>query len=739
MPTITSDLVVRLRDMVSKPARAAATGLKQIRTAFKGLSSLEGMDSLNASIARNNSKLRAARGQMLEAAGGFYALKAAISAPTRAAMELESAMADVRKVVDFPTPEGFKQFQQQILALSTSVPIAADGLAAIAASAGQAGIPLEDLAKWTEMAAKVGVAFDMGAGAVGEDLAKIRTALGLSTDETALLADAFNHLSNNMASTAPDLMDVMKRVGGQAVNQFGLATHEVAALASAMLAAGFEANVVATSLRNMGTALTAGEAATKAQRKGLAALGLEAKQVASDMQKDAVGALQEVLTKINSLPVERQAAVMTQIFGKEARALSALVTNADLLAGALETVAEQSKYAGSASAEYAVRADTFANKMQLFQNQIRKFSASLGNALIPVLSSLMDALQPVIDGITWVVTNFPNASAAVFGLAAGFVALKVAVAGLSFAGLMGKGGALQAIKGLRIAMMGLVSIGAAPLVAISAAFAGIGAALLFIKNNWEGVKAFFSGFADGFSEAFKPVAPVIEPVIGYFKDLFSWINDLLGPIDATKAEWTSWGQAAGEAVGGVVSAVVGLPGKIGEAISSGVSILGEYTQQFFQGGYDLIMALWNGMKQVFNDLVAWVDTKVGQLLGPIQKAASAVSGMFNGSNNPALPAGHPAAQLSGRRKNDGPVSRGNSYWAGEAGPELITPTRSGFVHSNKDSIGGGGTVNFNPSIIIQGAGNTDTGALVAQVRDVMRDEVRELFRGVYSDTGVRFS
>ena len=62
-----------------------------------------------------------------------------------AAIKFESAMADVRKVVDFDTPQQFNEMGQAILDLSTKIPITAEGLAQIVAAGGQSGIAREEL------------------------------------------------------------------------------------------------------------------------------------------------------------------------------------------------------------------------------------------------------------------------------------------------------------------------------------------------------------------------------------------------------------------------------------------------------------------------------------------------------------------------------------------------------------------------------------------------------------------
>lgn len=58
--------------------------------------------------------------------------------------------------------------------------------------------------------------------------------------------------------------------------------------------------------------------------------------------------------------------------------------------------------------------------------------------------------------------------------------------------------------------------------------------------------------------------------------------------------------------------------------------------------------------------------------------------------------------ISGFRANGGPVSGGKSYIVGERGPEMFTPSRSGYVHANgaNDNGGRGGNVRIE---VVEGA------------------------------------
>lgn len=224
------------------------------------------------------------------AAAGAAALGAAIGLSAKAAIDFESSMADVRKVVSgIETPQAFAEISNEIIGLSNRLPIAAKGFAEIYAAAGQAGIAREDLKQFAEQVAQTAIAFDMTAEEAGTAMAKIKTSLGLSLPELQNLTDAMNHLSNNTASTAKDIVEFTLRAG-QAGQLVGLSAEQTAAFGSAMIAAGANTEVAATSFNNMVKALSRGPSMTDRQIGALQRLGY--------VQEGAAEAEQRLTTEV---------------------------------------------------------------------------------------------------------------------------------------------------------------------------------------------------------------------------------------------------------------------------------------------------------------------------------------------------------------------------------------------------------------------------------------------------------
>src|SRR5574344_939586 len=158
--------------------------------------------------------LNAKRSEMQGQIVGAAAVAFSLAQPIRQAMEFESAMSDVRKTVDFDTPEQFAQMQKDILAMGRTLPLTHEGLAALVAAGGQAGLAREELAKFAEDAAKMATAFDgLTADDAGTMMANWRTAFKMSQDEVRALSDQINYLSNVTASDTTALSEIVTRVG----------------------------------------------------------------------------------------------------------------------------------------------------------------------------------------------------------------------------------------------------------------------------------------------------------------------------------------------------------------------------------------------------------------------------------------------------------------------------------------------------------------------------------------------
>lgn len=356
------------------------------------LAAAKDVNTLSASVQKVSGKAAKAMATATSAAITAITVDAA-----KKAIEFESTMADVAKVVDGLRDQNgaftksYYEMSDALLNMSKNIPMTADALGQIMASAGQAGIASEDLAKFTETAAKMGVAFDTTAEQAGEWMATWRTALNLSQTQVAALGDQLNYLGNTTSENALKLSEVVTRVGalGQTA---GLSAGEVAALAASM--PGVTAEISATGIKSMMIAMTAGASATSKQAAVLQQLGFTVSDMANRMQTDAKGAIIDLLGAIKQLPAAEQTAALSQYFGKESvSSIAPLLKNLGYLQQQFAKVGDAAAYSGSMEAEYAVRADTTANKLQLMQNKLAVLQVQIGNKILPYVNDALDDLS----------------------------------------------------------------------------------------------------------------------------------------------------------------------------------------------------------------------------------------------------------------------------------------------------------------------------------------------------------
>ena len=585
------------------------------------------------------------------------ATKVAISAApliaaTKAAVDFESAMADVRKVVDFDTPQQFAQMNEDVLKLSTNLPMAADDIAKIVAAGGQAGIARQDLMQFAEDAVKMGVAFDVTAEQAGDMMAKWRSAFKLNQQDVVALADKINYLGNTTAASAPLISDVVTRIGPLG-EIGGVASGEIAALGASMIATGVQSDVAATGIKNLILGMTAGEGATKSQAAAFQQLGFDAADMAKRMQTDAKGAIMDVFRALQSLPKDQQASVLADLFGKESiGAIAPLLTNLDALESNFKKVGDASQYAGSMEAEYQARSRTTANQLQLAKNAIVAVGIGIGSALLPAINGVLNAIIPVVSAFAnWAQQNqgivqtmvalaasFAGvllAARSLLAIRAGFNMLKetarlfytvnqngqivlrgAAMASNIFkAGLSGLGTAFRlAATGARALALALM---ANPIIAIVAVIIAVVAAIIYFWNTneqfraaiiaiWNNIVAFgmslFSALAAFFTGVWNGIGAIATAV---------W-NAIMAVTTTVVSVIMNIVSAFGAFFAGVWNGCLAIAAAVWDAISSFVSAAASVIEGIISALVDYISSAWDSAVAAVQSFASSVMSAIGQ-------------------------------------------------------------------------------------------------------------------------------
>lgn len=571
---------------------------------------------------------------------GALAAAGTLILPVKVSIEFESAMADVKKVVNFDTPQQFKEMERDILKMTRTIPMAGKDIAAIVAAGGQSGVSRENLTGFAEKAAKMGVAFDMAAGQAGESMATLSNVLQIPIPKIGTLGDAINHLSDNANSKAADIVNVLTRVGSD-IKQLGMTENQGAAWGSTFLSMGKAPELAAQAMKSMITSMSVMKAG--GAKKELAALGLTTKEFAAAMDKDANRAMLNLLDRVKQLPKAEQFPMLLKMFGQNyADDAMMLANNVGEYNRQLALLEERDasgnlKYLGSMQREFANRSATTANQIQIFKNGISELGIRLGSIVLPAVNAFLSKCIMLTSMISDWTEKHPVLTKGIVGTAASLLAFKVGMFGAMVivnrarAGILALKGGLLSLKAtavlIRTVMQGGLALSDVPgtlgtvmrgfaaartviagfglsslaaLWPVVLAVAAVAAVAFVIYKYWKPLKAFFAGFWEGLTKGLEPLTPLFDAFVGtlsgiwtavqpYLQPVLDWFGDFFNLTQAGEGNARSWGESVGSALASVVNTVV----SVGTMIVDGWRMI-------FDGIFSLADSAWTQIKTAFD-------------------------------------------------------------------------------------------------------------------------------------------
>ncbi len=313
---------------------------------------------------------------------------------------------------------------------------------------------------------------------------------------------------------------------------------------------------------------------------------------------------------------------------------------ADIKAGALA--------AGNADllgGDLAKRMEGFNERWKGFTIRMKDLGISLGNALIPPLTSVVALVSPLVGLVGTLVNTFPRLTGALVGIVSGLLLGKAAVLGFLYLKTMMTGffvsvqtasalasaklaifrvstllagGAMRTfslsfVSGMRAALVAVRSFSRAllttPIGWIGLAVAG---AALLIYKFWKPISGFFRGLWQGLKEGLKP----LEPAFAVFKKFAPWIFPVLIPLRMVRTAlgWVGRGIKALfgpiEDVGGRAEA---MGKRFGAALAGIVNFATAIPARMFTAGANIVKSLWEGMKSLANKPVEAMKSIAGKI------------------------------------------------------------------------------------------------------------------------------
>ncbi len=676
---ITQKIVAGKRQVADAQLRAGQAQAESMRVvqveATRLQSVLSGLNRIDASFGRGFDAVLNSRSWQAAAAGaaGFGV---ALVTSTKAAIDFETSVSRVRKVMDgLETPKAIREISNEIIGLSKELPVSAKGFAEIYAAAGASGIARSEVKAFAKDVAGLSVAFEMTADQAGTSIAKLRNSLGMSQPEVMKLADAMNYLDQQTAARASQLVEFALRSGAVG-QQAGLAAEKTVAFGAAMISAGADTEVAATSFNNMIKALTRGDSMTERQVTALQALGFVGKDaglaLARAMQENAEPTIRDFINRIKAMPKEMQASLISDFFGDETRALPALIQNVDNLVNSLSAVTDQGNYAGSMAKELAVQMGTTGAQMQLAKNNIQALQIEIGNLIVPIINELVPGFIAVVQAISGFAEANPLLTKIAIGVgaigAAAIVALPV-VAGLGMAlqtiagfglgaTLAGWAGAIAPVAtGLAALVAGFVT---AP-VLIGAALVAAGIAVFTFRDQ---IGAAFAGLFDKIANPTTGFIAIIGMSWNSAMDnLSSYGSNILSNVSEN---WTAFFDT-------IIGPENGLIARLGQTWNQAMDGMQAYAVSLVRPVTDAWESIIGTVRGVINEALSLAGRAVNAFIEQVNRLIQAANSVGSRVGLPQLGAIQyvqvPQFAVGGR------VDRPTLIMAGEAGPEYIVPQR----------------------------------------------------------------
>ena len=467
-------------------AKAAGDRTGALQAEIKSLESTVKAADMQKPFNGMADKINAAKGSIAGLVASFALFKTAGDA----AMNFETAMTKVNIKANL-SADGLAALSGELVDMSLKIPMTAVELAAIAEAGASLGIAGKDLKDFTQLTAEMSVGFGMTAEAAGNVAGMIGNIFKLNIEGMREVANTVNNLGDNMATSEDKIVDVMKRAGG-AGSQFGLTANGVAALSAAMLSLGDSPEVVGTSINSLLTTLQAAPMQSKGAQQALQTLGFDAKQLATDIEKDAQGTLLKFLKTLEGLDGKSKTMALGAIFGSggDTASIAKLTGSMKEYETALKLAGEQSN--GLAGA-VAAMSGTAEGQLKIMGSAFTAIGIAASAALLPVIKATASTVASIAEMVKGFVEAHPNIAvtiAAVASAAVGFGAISLAISGIG-------------------AVVGAVI---APIAGIGTAIAGFGSAAMAVAGPVLGLGAAGGTAAVGVGALGASVTALLWPI-----------------------------------------------------------------------------------------------------------------------------------------------------------------------------------------------------------------------------------
>ena len=622
------------------------------------------------------------------AAAGAASIGVGLAASVRVAADYEKVLTEIGKTANASGSE-LKGISKDLLALSArnrtnlGPSILAQGVQDLVAQ----GLDIKDAVASIESLGRVATATNSDLLDVTKTGFQLQNALKIRPTELKATFDALAFAGKQGAFELKDMAQFMPTIAAAAGTMGIQGKQGAIALASMMQMVrkdAPDAGQAATRLTDAMLKMTAPDAV-----KNFKKFGVNIEQVLKDAKKKGVNPMEAALNELQRV-TGGDVFKLSQIFGdKEAKLGLMSLMKYRKEYEKLKAEAGGAAAAGTVDKDYQRQIQTFSGTLTSFQNTTQRLGITLGNALLPSLTRIAEAITPLVERFAAFAETNPRITTgivAVAGAFAGLVAVAPFVSSLiSIITTIGPalGGIAAAATGpIGVAVLAVIGLGLAFKAAydkvgwfrdgvntfassVRQAFGGL---VTYIGGAWKFLTGILTGdtqrIQQGFTQAFSGLRTIFSAWAGWVTRVFQGVGRALAAVPNVVGN-AFRGMAA--AIQLVTQKIVSAFQKVGPAILSVMFPIPAQIYRFFtqtQIGQQIVQTIINGLKAKASALFGWIS-------GTWARIKSLVGG--GGGDAPAAGPQPPG------RATGGPVRAGFPYIVGERRRELFVPGMDGAI------------------------------------------------------------
>ena len=472
---------------------------------------------------------------------------AALTGSTMAAVNFESAMANVNKVLKDSEKGYFSSLQQEILDMSRELPLTAEEIAQVTANALQLGVSARDVSKFTETILKLGTATNISADEAAIALAQFFNITGESLQNVDKFGAVLTSLGNQFPTFESDIMEMSTRIAA-AGTSIGMSSQDILGLSTALTSVGLSAEAGGSSisqiLRTIDTQVATSGKKLSAWAKQA---GMSVDEFKRAWSEDATGTFQLLVDSLaKGVDNGENLNAMLKDLGitaiRQTDAFSRLVQANDTLNDALGESAKawqdiEKGESGALNDEFAQKVKTLAAQFQLLKNDLFALGVTIGQQVMPYLQRAIDFARELVNQF---IRLSPEAKKWVVGLLAGLASIYPVLKTVGTA-ITGIGTLLLGLSGIVKNKLAFAEFGekmfggilnafnqfASKIAIPVAAIAALAAAFSMLYKNNET----FSNAIDRLTNAFKfGIIRTTQQLLDILKEFSEWFVRKIQPL-----------------------------------------------------------------------------------------------------------------------------------------------------------------------------------------------------------------